>query len=345
VAAAVGTDWETLSEQALYAPLGMTRTSSRFADFMARSNRAVPHMRAGDGWQPLAQRDPDPQSPAGGVSSTVTDMAKWLAMVLADGGGGPEPLIRPEVMLQVVSPHAVASPPYAPDARPNFYGYGVEIGTSPSGRVIFSHSGAFNLGAATTYLMIPSAQTGIVVLSNAQPIGAVEAIQLAFSDLVQFGTVTRDWFEAIQPLIAPFYLPTGHLAATPPPADPAPARDLGDYAGRYENGYVGPVAIAVEGDGLVMTAGPAAKRFALRHWSGDSFVFEPRGENATPGSLWEVRFAAGAGPAAAMTVELWNEYGLGGFERVDGPGAVRRRARRRAWPRTPRRSCCPPSGR
>jgi CubicO group peptidase (beta-lactamase class C family) len=32
VAAAAGTDWETLSETALYRPLGMERTSSRFAD-------------------------------------------------------------------------------------------------------------------------------------------------------------------------------------------------------------------------------------------------------------------------------------------------------------------------
>ena len=44
VATAAGTDWARLSNDTVYAPLGMTSTSSRFADFVARPNRAVGHM-------------------------------------------------------------------------------------------------------------------------------------------------------------------------------------------------------------------------------------------------------------------------------------------------------------
>jgi CubicO group peptidase (beta-lactamase class C family) len=311
VAAAAGVDWETLSETAIYAPLGMTRTSSRFADFMARDNRAVPHVRAGDGWAAKYQRQPDAQTPAGGVSSSANDMAKWMAMVLAGG----EPLVDPGALLPALSPQAVSSPPYAPDARAGFYGFGFNVAVSPAGRVMLSHSGGFALGAATNFVLLPSAGVGIVVLSNAAPIGAVEAIGLGFMDLVQFGEVTRDWFAAVEPLMTPMLAPFGKLAGEEPPADPSPARPLESYAGTYANDYFGPLEVAVEHGVLVMKAGPAGMSFGLRHWDGDTFVFEPRGENASEGSVSEVSFRVGDGRAEAVTVEFWNEAGLGTFAR------------------------------
>ncbi|HNL42870.1 MAG TPA: serine hydrolase domain-containing protein, partial [Ottowia sp.] len=94
LARSLGTDWATLSEQALYQPLGMTHTSSRNADLQARSNRAWGHVQAdlsddSYGADPARyvvqqpQRQPDAQSPAGGASASAADMARWMALVLA----------------------------------------------------------------------------------------------------------------------------------------------------------------------------------------------------------------------------------------------------------------------
>ena len=80
VAAASGKDWESLSEEVLYKPLGMTATSSRFADFEKRPNRALGHVKVGEGFQAKYRRLPDPQSPAGGVSSSANDVARWMAL-------------------------------------------------------------------------------------------------------------------------------------------------------------------------------------------------------------------------------------------------------------------------
>ena len=315
VAVAAGTDWATLSETAIYRPLGMTRTSSRFADYLGRDNRALPHMRAGDGWAPREQRDPDAQSPAGGVSSSVSDMAKWMLMVLGDGSYAGQPVVRPEALLPAISPQAVSDPPYAPDARAGFYGFGIGVGTSPSGRVELSHSGGFNLGAATVYRLIPSAGVGIVVLSNAQPIGAVETVALSFTDLVQFGDVTRDWYATIAPRMAPIMAPLGRLAGAEPPADPAPARAPAAYAGTYANDYFGAIEVVEEAGGLVLKAGPKPVAYPLTHWTGDSFAFEPGGENAPDGTRSEVSFRMGTDTAEAVTVEFWNDEGLGTFTR------------------------------
>ena len=69
VCTAVGVDWATLSDSTLYQPLRMTRTSSRYQDFLDRSNRASGHVRENGKWiLSTLQRDADAQSPAGGAA-------------------------------------------------------------------------------------------------------------------------------------------------------------------------------------------------------------------------------------------------------------------------------------
>jgi CubicO group peptidase (beta-lactamase class C family) len=45
VAAAAGKPWDVLCDEVLYRPLGMASTSSRFADYQARPDRAVGHVK------------------------------------------------------------------------------------------------------------------------------------------------------------------------------------------------------------------------------------------------------------------------------------------------------------
>ena len=223
----------------------MTRTSSRFADYIGRDNRAVPHMRAGDGWAPREQREPDAQSPAGGVSSSVADMAKWMLMVLGDGSSTARRWWRPRRCLPAISPQSVSQRRPTPPTRARASTASASASAiSPAGRVELSHSGGFNLGAATVYRLIPSAGVGIVVLSNAQPIGAVEAIGLSFTDLVEFGEVTPRLAGDDHAAGGADGAPLGRLAGATPPADPAPARAPDAYAGTYANEYFGPIEIA-----------------------------------------------------------------------------------------------------
>src|SRR6185312_9574369 len=68
VAQAAGEDWADLSERLLYEPLGMNSTSSRFADLEDRDDRALGHVEVDGEWIVNPdQRQPDAQSPAGGV--------------------------------------------------------------------------------------------------------------------------------------------------------------------------------------------------------------------------------------------------------------------------------------
>ncbi|MEP9351993.1 serine hydrolase [Xanthobacter sp. KR7-65] len=311
VATAAGKDWATLSEEALYKPLGMAATSSRFADFMARPNRAFPHVKEDGRFVSKYQRDPDAQSPAGGVSSSARDMAKWLAFVLGGGTVEGRELVPLKALLPAMRGEVISSPAYALDARPGTYGYGFSAGVSPTGRVTLDHSGAFILGAGTNFVLLPSEKLGIVVLSNAQPTGAPEAVAMSFMDLVQFGAVTRDWYAAYGRLMAPLYTPLGALVGQTRPASPAAAKPLDSYAGTYANTYFGDATVGVDAGALVLSVGPKPRRFTLAPWSGDTFTFRPEGEETAPvGTISQVIFADGK-----MTVEFFNENGLGTFAR------------------------------
>ncbi|SFQ46851.1 serine hydrolase [Nitratireductor indicus] len=316
VAEAAGTDWDSLSAEVLYKPLGMESTSSRFSDFMARENRAYPHVRIGDAWDSVFQRKPDAQTPAGGVSSSAADMARWMQMVLGMGEYEGKRIVAAEALLPALSPQAVSSRPYAPDARAGFYGYGFGVGVSPAGRVMISHSGGFLLGAGTNYVLLPSADIGIAVLTNAQPIGAAEAVGMSFMDMVQYGKIRRDWLPMYGELMKPAFQPVGKHAGEEAPDATTPPRPLADYSGTYANAYFGDLTVKPSGESLVMQLKDSGASFSLEHWTGDEFVFRPQNENAPEGSISSVFFQIGeGGKPERVSVEYFNESGNGDFTR------------------------------
>jgi len=315
VATAAGAEWEDLSREAIYGPLGMAATSSRYADFMARANRAHPHIRAEEGFRPGPIRQPDAQTPAGGVSSNVLDMAQWMNMVLREGKYEGRQLIPKNALMPALSPQAMISPP-SEEQSAGYYGYGFNISTSAAGHAQFGHSGAFLMGAGTSFYLLPAADTGIVVLTNALPVGAAEALCMTYLDLVQFGHATRDWIGIMEAAFTDMTQPFGELAGKPFPGDPTPALPVHAYAGIYANDYYGHARIEERGGELVLAMGPVPKVFPLRHWDGNLFVFEPDGEMAPAGSRSAVTFDIGPGGVAqSLTIELYEETGLGTLTR------------------------------
>lgn len=310
VAAAAGKSWEDLSDEALYRPLGMTSTSSRFADFDARPNHAVNHIKIADKWEARFQRDPDPQSPAGGVSSSVNDMARWLMMLLGNGTHDGQRIASPEALLRATSPQMASAPATTPKARTGFYGYGFNASVDSSGRTEYSHSGAFDLGAATNFVVLPSEDVGIIALTNGAPYGIPETLTAEFMDLVQYGQIREDWGPLYQKAIGWLNNPVGSLVGKQPPADPAPAQPLRDYAGSYASGYWGP-AIVTEHDGsLQLAMGPKNRAVTLTHWDDDTFTFPLTDENAPPGTISKAVFSNNT-----LNLEYYDTEKLGTFTR------------------------------
>lgn len=311
VANAAGLDWATLSQRDLYQPLGMTSTSSRFDDFMARENRAIGHVAVDGTWQATTlQRRPDAQSPAGGVSSSAVDMAAWMKLVLAGGTFGSERLVDSDALVPAITGQFVSKPAHSADGRAGLTGYGFNVGATPGGLPFISHSGAFALGTGTAFTMLPGHGLGIIVLTNGSPVGAAEAVAAQFIDLAQFGEARQKWWELAHAMLAPLMAPVGELAGKPAPSDPAPPKPLDAYVGAYNNEYYGAARITVVGDHLELGVGPGTVVWQLTHRDGDVFTYQPYNENAPPGTIGQVTFHE-----STLVVELLDTHGLGTFTR------------------------------
>lgn len=309
VATASGLDWATLCDVAIYRPLGMSSTSSRHADFAARANRAVGHVKVGDAWVQGPGTLPDAQAPAGGVSSSVNDMAKWLAMMLGQGVFNGKRVVDASALAAAVTAQAQSAPPGL-DHPAAYYGYGFNVGTTAAGRASYSHSGAFGVGASTNFVAVPSTGLAIVALTNGYPIGIPETLTAQFFDIVQFGSIQRDWATLYGRGLAPLLVPEGSLVGVTPPPEPLPARALSSYTGTYRNDYFGPLQVVSQGDTLALAIGPKPMTLPLTHWDGDVFTFTLRNENANPGTLSKATFSSNS-----VTLEYYDENRLGTFVR------------------------------
>src|SRR5690606_9407835 len=189
---------------------------------------------SGGGFEPGPIRQPDAQTPAGGVSSNVLDLARWMNLVLHEGKYEGKQLIPSEALMPAISPQVMTSP--ASEGRSaGYYGYGFNVSTSQAGFAQQSHSGAFLMGAATSFYLLPDADTGIVVLTNALPVGAAEALCLTYVDLVQHGRVDRDWLDFLGPVFDAMLAPVGKFAGQPFLVGPDAALPLAEYTGTFAN--------------------------------------------------------------------------------------------------------------
>src|SRR5438445_4473878 len=309
-------DWEEAAKQKLYTPLGMASTSSRYADFVARTNKALGHVRVDGKWVQKFKRDPDAQSPAGGVSSSVNDLAKGMRLQLANGKFDGKQLVDEKALTETHHPHMLTG--FNPFTQlPTFYGLGWNVSYDPEGRLRLNHSGAFGLGAATYVGLVPGEQLGIVVLTNAYPLGIAEALGTTFLDIALYGKPSHDRFALFKQVYS-------NLAAigtvigfdySKPPASSASALKNSAYVGKYANDYFGDISIIDKDGGLVIVQGPNNKTFPMKHYDRDTFTYETEGENAVGRS--GITFTVGPdGKAAQVVVENLNVRGEGTFKRA-----------------------------
>jgi len=303
--------WEDAAEQKLYGPLGMNSTSSRYADFSTRSNRALGHVQVDGKWVQKYRRDPDPQSPAGGVSSSVNDLAKWMRLQLANGQFEGKRIIDENALAITHSPQIFMW--FDPlNGSPIFYGLGWIVTYDKEGRLLVWHTGIFTSGAATIVRLVPSEHLGIVVLTNAFPPGVGEGLALTFTDVALYGKATQDWLTYLRKMYSNAAAALGAgTDYSKPPAATGPALPPSAYVGTYTNDLYGEIQIIEQGDGLAIVEGPSKLTFPLKHYDRDVFTCDN-----TEGETGGVTFTIGAnGKATTVVVDELNSQGDETFKR------------------------------
>lgn len=314
VAASRGEAWEDLMDELVFSPLEMTSTSARHADFLAHDNRALLHALEGGEFVAKYDRTPDAEAPAGGVSSSVNDLAKWMRLLLSDGTIDGKQVVDPDALAAAMTPQIISGTGPRIAARPGHYGFGFNASPQVSGRMTISHSGAFALGAGTNFQVIPELDLGIVVLTNGAPVGAAESVSAEFLDLVQYGAVTRDWVTDTAGFLAPYTAPIGDLVGETRPPNPAAPPSLELLAGTYQSDYFGTLTVDVENERLVGRLGPTGNVILeFNEWDGTAFEYSPRSENAPDGSRASAVFAA---DGSTVVLTSFNAQNLATWVRV-----------------------------
>jgi len=166
----------------LLAPLGLSRTGFN-ADEFDQQSLAVGYRHGVGGWDEVPFDPYGAFAPMGGVFSTVSDLARWVAGFAAafppdgnpDGNPGSDgddahplgPASRRQMQLPqaVTGWRAAGRLPGGPPAPPEYYGFGLFVDEDPSRGRVVSHSGGYP-GFGSNMRWHPATGVGVIALGN-----------------------------------------------------------------------------------------------------------------------------------------------------------------------------------
>lgn len=263
-----GKSYEDLVAERIFVPAGMYNTSARFADFTASPDRVEPYPMH-DG-APVAGpiMDDDINAPAGGVSSTINDMARYARMQANGGSLDGKQIVHASALMESHTPQYIRS-----YSGTGMTGSGMGWNTFlDGGRNRIEKDGVFSQGTATIITVWPEEKMALVVLTNSFPEGNIVTGSLsnAWNDLYYNGNISKDWYADAQQSLQHWFDSMSPQTITEP-VNAKPARDLKYYTGSYTQDYYGTIRVEEEAGKLLVYPGHGTMPFPLEPYDGDTF--------------------------------------------------------------------------
>lgn len=268
VSAAAGKPWHEYVQHRLFDPLGMKGAVFTHAARLAAADHAFPHRRGTDGKPEVIPWFDDSKQlrASGSIKAGVRNLGPWLRFQLAGGVFDGKRLVSAAALGETHRPQVVV-----PGDGLQSYGLGWHI-TEYRGRPVLEHGGAVD-GFRARVVLVPGTRLGVAVLTNLEDSDLATAAANALLDRF-LGLPPKDWNAHFAPDRKPAAKRPKH-----PPRVPGtkPSRELGAYAGAYEEPAYGRVDVAKDADGLRLAW--SGFRVALRHLHYDTFTAgdEPTG--------------------------------------------------------------------
>jgi CubicO group peptidase (beta-lactamase class C family) len=256
-ASAAKMPWEALVRERLLAPLGMTETGVREAEWLAAKDRAAGHKVAEDGRiVPQVPIPNEPLGPAGRIHSTARDLARWVRFQLGNGTVDGKRLVAAEALEETKSPQMVmrlSESTRASNPETNLMTQGMGwIIQDHRGELLVVRTGSLN-GFRTRVDLLPKRSAGFVLLTNAGRADGLLALRNGLIDLLAGEKAPRDWNAYYLDLEAKAKARSEARkrdAEAGRPQGTRPSHDLAAYAGTYRNASHGAMEVAVEEGGL-----------------------------------------------------------------------------------------------
>lgn len=289
VAKVSGQSWESFIRDRVFRAAGMDSSVSDEDERFANPNRAHPHARIdgpvrGAGTQEvLPEREGLGQTaaPAGGLSSSANDLARWLQVQLAQGAlpdGGrlySEAAAREMWTPQVLIPIRAYPEPIS-EMTPQFSSYALGWNVQDyRGVKTVQHGGAV-FGVLTMVVLVPDRDIGFALQMNSEDYPVLRGAMNTLLDHY-LGLETRDWYAAYgewnRERLEAGAAAVAALADGLEGERGSPSLPPAGYAGRYADDWYGPVVVTSDDRGLRIDfrqtpdmAGP------LEHHRHDTFI-------------------------------------------------------------------------
>jgi len=312
VPAVSGTSWDDFVRTKFFEPLGMDETVTSVADLEGMTNRASPHKRVDGELVTLAWYNWDAMAPAGGIISSVSDMAKWLRLQLGRGTIDGVRFFSEDAsrtMWTVHNPQAVSRQSERLFPSTHFRGYALGWGLSDYlGRKVVSHGGGYD-GMFSRVVLVPEENLGMVVLTN-----GMTNLQTALTYRIldaYLGGEERDWSaeylersELTRQARSKWW--EGERAKRVP--DTKPSLPLDGYIGTYGGKMYGEATVSLEDGGLVLRLLPNPDLVAdLTHWHYDTFLVTWRNRFAWFDEGWVQFIMDKTGEFVEMKMDIPND--------------------------------------
>ncbi len=286
VEAASGMSYQQFLQTRIWNPLGMAETRFNSDSLKPGDNVAVGHAKLDfKELRPVGVTSWRNVSGAGGMYSSVHDMAKWMNAQLAEGvyagsGDNAKRLFsaqRQREMWTMLTPIPVrpSSVPALAPAVPVFSGYGQGWQLSDYlGKRLVWHTGGWP-GQVSRLTLMPEQKIGVIVLTSAEVGAAFNAVTYEALDMM-LGQTGHDWLSGYAEAVAKSQNNADerwqkHLAARD--ATSTPSLSLDKYAGTYRDPWYGDVVIRQGAKGLELQFSKTAELLGdIEHWQHDSFI-------------------------------------------------------------------------
>ena len=313
VAKVSGKSWDEFVKERFFTPLAMRRTVTSHADLLNSKNVAMPHNEVDGKIRVIRYGKVDNIAAAGGIKSSVADMAQWLRLQLGRGTYEGRKLFSSSASREMWTPHTVFSgiseqaEKFNPTRHFNLYGLGWIL-SDYHGRLLVSHGGGLD-GMTSQLALMPEERLGVVVLTNSEtPLSNILANKVF--DLF-LGVPARDWNSEF--LARAKDSEAGRkeadrkreLSRVPQTKLSLP---LSAYAGTYSGEMFGDAKVTEEQGRLVVSFLPSPYFVGdLEHWHFDTFRVKWRDSIVYPFPRGFVTFTLNAqGKVDEMKIDVPN---------------------------------------
>ncbi|MEO7965420.1 MAG: serine hydrolase, partial [Gemmatimonadaceae bacterium] len=267
--------WDDFVKERIFAPLGMTSSSTSIRGVAEQPNLATPHAESNDTVRTVPWRDIDNAGPAGSINSNAVDMAQWVRFQLGNGSFGGKQLVSSRMMDEMHQAQTAirvdsAARAMNPDTHLEAYGLGWFL-QDYRGRYVVQHGGNVD-GFSALVAMMPEERYGFVLLTNANGSGLPNALMLKLFDL-QLKAPVRDWSGDLRKRLDAAMTRAKEAqrkADAARVANTKPSLPLADYAGTYADSLYGELTVKEDNGKLQLAFGPNW-RADLEHWHFDTF--------------------------------------------------------------------------